>query len=487
MAYLKDSNSAAVRAKLDHPVIDGDGHWLEPVPIFLDYLREVGGPTLVQRFVKQADKDDAWYDMTPEERLEQRTKRPTWWGEPTNTLDRATAMVPKLLYERLDDFGIDFALIYTSLGLFYIGNTDEEIRRGTSRAVNMMNAEMFRPYAHRMTPAAVVPMYTPQEAIAEAEYAVNELGMKAIMIANHVRRPIPAYVEDVADSSRAPHFVDSLAFESAYDYDPFWAKCEDLKVAVTAHSGSMGWDGRASVHNFTYNHIGHFANASHAFAKALILGGVLHRFSKLKFALLEGGIGWACNLLTDLIGHWEKRHSKALERNVRPANLDQRMLADLFTRYGGETYTSKMDELMSSLSTVNPFKSVEELQAREYNREIDDFAAAYVASAAELRQQFADRLYFGCEADDVTTAWAFDRNGNHRLNPIFSSDVGHFDVVDMSEVLEEAYELVEDGLITEDDFRQFVFTNAARLHTSMNPDFFKGTVVEDAVSKEIGL
>ena len=83
------------------------------------------------------------------------------------------------------------------------------------------------------------------------------------------------------------------------------------------------------------------------------------------------------------------------------------------------------------------------------------------------------------------TAWAFDRHGNHRLRPIFSSDVGHFDVVDMTEVLEEAYELVEHGLITEDDLREFVFTNPARLHTAVNPDFFKGTVVEDAVAKEL--
>ena len=68
---------------------------------------------------------------------------------------------------------------------------------------------------------------------------------------------------------------------------------------------------------------------------------------------------------------------------------------------------------------------------------------------------------------------------------MFSSDVGHFDVIDMSEVLEEAYELVEDGLITEADFREFVFTNAARLHASLNRDFFKGTVVEDAVAEYV--
>ena len=31
-----------IRAGLKHPVIDGDGHWMEPIPVFLEYLREVG-------------------------------------------------------------------------------------------------------------------------------------------------------------------------------------------------------------------------------------------------------------------------------------------------------------------------------------------------------------------------------------------------------------------------------------------------------------
>src|SRR5437773_1640561 len=103
---------------------------------------------------------------------------------------------------RLDDFGIDFALLYTSLGLFHIANPDEELRRAIARAVNHMNAEMFRPYAHRVAPAAVVPVHTPEEAIEEATYAVRELGMKVIMIANHVRRPVPAFARQAADATQ---------------------------------------------------------------------------------------------------------------------------------------------------------------------------------------------------------------------------------------------------------------------------------------------
>jgi hypothetical protein len=152
-------------------------------------------------------------------------------------------------------------------------------------------------------------------------------------------------------------------------------------------------------------------------------------------------------------------------------------------RYGGPAYETKLDELLASLSLVSPFNTLEALTDREYGEPLDDFGAVPCADADELRREFATHFYFGCEADDPTTAWAFDPHGRHRLHPIFSSDVGHFDVTDMTEVLEEAHELVEHGLLTEHDFREFVFENAARLHTALNPDFFKGTVVEGAVAK----
>jgi predicted TIM-barrel fold metal-dependent hydrolase len=437
----------------------------------------------VAKFIKRAS-DTTWYDISPAERMRRRLMRPTWWGEPAATLDRATAMIPRLFYERLDDIGLDFCVLYTSLGLFFVSNPDEEIRRAVSRAVNRMNADLFRPYADRITPAAVVPVHTPQEAVEEATYAVRELGLKVLMIANHVRRPVDVSAEQVKDPvTQARLYIDSLGLDSPCDYDPFWARCAELKVAVTAHSGSMGWNGRESVNSFTYNHIGHFANASHAFAKALVLGGVTHRFPQLRFAFLEGGVGWACNLVTDLVGHFERRRRAALEAQTRPANLDQQRLRALFRQYGGRLYEDKADEIFRCINLAEPFKTAEELTERAYREKFDDFAAVPVASGQDLRRHFAERFFFGCEADDPMTAWAFDRHGHHRLNPIFSSDVGHFDVVDMSEVLEEAWELVEHGLIEPEDFREFVFTNPARLHTALNPRFFEGTVVEGAVAK----
>ncbi len=39
----------------------------------------------------------------------------------------------------------------------------------------------------------------------------------------------------------------------------------------------------------------------------------------------------------------------------------------------------------------------------------------------------------------------------------------------MRDVVEEAYELVEDGLMTADDFRDFTFNNPLRFFTDLNP------------------
>jgi hypothetical protein len=53
----------------------------------------------------------------------------------------------------------------------------------------------------------------------------------------------------------------------------------------------------------------------------------------------------------------------------------------------------------------------------------------------------------------------------------------------MAGILGEAWELVEDGLIGEADFREFVFANPVRFYTSANPDFFRGTRCEAAAAR----
>ena len=100
----------------------------------------------------------------------------------------------------------------------------------------------------------------------------------------------------------------------------------------------------------------------------------------------------------------------------------------------------------------------------------------------EARLELFRRFYFGCEADDRMNATAFNTTVNafgERLNAIFSSDIGHFDVPDMTRVVAEAYELVSDGAMSARDFRDFAADNTIRLHGQMNPSFWEGTPVAD--------
>jgi predicted TIM-barrel fold metal-dependent hydrolase len=105
----------------------------------------------------------------------------------------------------------------------------------------------------------------------------------------------------------------TLGLESEYDYDPVWAKCVALGVVPTFHSSSHSIGTRVSYSNYVYIHIGHFAAAGEAVCKSLFLGGVTRRFPGLKFGFLEGGVGWACMLYSDLISHWKKRNLAAIE------------------------------------------------------------------------------------------------------------------------------------------------------------------------------
>ncbi|HSO75523.1 MAG TPA: amidohydrolase family protein, partial [Blastocatellia bacterium] len=375
----------------------------------------------------------------------------------------------------------DFALIYPSFGLTINGIALDDLHRAAVRAYNMMTADMFAPFAARFAPVAILPARTPDQAIEELEYAVKQRGYKAIMLRGNQERAIPGAAEGI-DPQKAAWYCDTIALDSPYDYDPFWQRCVDLGVAVTQHSGSGRWQDRASISNFTYNHVGHFAESNHAFARGVFLGGLVRRYPSLNFGFMEGGVSWACQMCLDLIEHWEKRRRAGLQY---PSETDVAQLYQLIGRYGDQRLKANASAIMNSLDVFRPECSLEELGRPEHVT--DDFEAAGINSKEDVRAVFSGNFYFGCEADDRATVWAFDPRMGVRLRPVFSSDFTHFDVPDFREVIPEAFEMVEKGFVTEQDFREFTFTNAARLHTGNNPGFFKETVVEQAVANELGL
>jgi predicted TIM-barrel fold metal-dependent hydrolase len=481
MPTREKNSSQRIHATLDHPVIDADGHYLEYQPAVSTYLREEGldPETVLAGPLSLGVGTWGYVGMDEKQRERQRATRTPWWAAPSaNTLDVATATFPALLAERLDEIGIDFAVMYGSSALVYPLISDDQTRQKACRAMNRYAAEAFADHSDRMTPAAVIPMNTPEEAIEMLEFAVGDLGLKAAMIAGLVERP-------VEDPSGGAHNVwwDTLGLDSAYDYDPFWKRCLELGVSPACHSSTMGIGLRRSTSTYMYNHIGHFAAAGEALAKSLFFGGVTDRFPGLRIGLLEGGVHWGVGLYGDLLSRWEKRNAKAVT-TYDPKRLDTQLFQELEAKYGG--VLTKRAGGIGSGPLVSPTDNLANRWAADGPH--DDFSALTINGPEDVRDRFVPNFFFGCEADDPMTASAFDQDRiplGAQLSAMFSSDIGHWDVPDMTEVLEEAYENVEKGWLDTSQFRDFVFGNVLRFYTDTNRDFFRGTAVEAAVETAI--
>ena len=88
---MADTKSQQIRSQLDHPVIDCDGHLVEVLPHFLDYLKKVGGSHMAEAFGASLRGGPRWLGgagMDAEKRRDARRIRSSWWAMPTkNTPD----------------------------------------------------------------------------------------------------------------------------------------------------------------------------------------------------------------------------------------------------------------------------------------------------------------------------------------------------------------------------------------------------------------
>lgn len=472
-AFVPTDAVARIRSRIDHPIVDADGHQIEFMPIVRDLVVELAGEAAAQRLdelVTSGTRVLQWPEG--DERRRRGLFRTGWWSVPTrNTLDRATCTLPSLLYQRLDQLGIDVAVLYPTYGFFAGLPAAPELRSVFARAFNRYSAEAFAGLRDRLEPVAVIPMTDPAEAVAELHYAVGELGLRAVMLAGIIARPWPG-----AEDSPA-RWMDTLAHDSPFDYEPVWRTCAELGVTPAFHSGGQGWGTRMSTSNYLYNHLGSFAAAAETAARSLFFGGVPRRYPDLRFVFLEGGVAWAAALHADLLGHWTKRNRDAV-LHYDPEALDRGELERWFDEYATGRTRDARDRLDYGLHLLS-----EPVADRTL---LDEFASSGITDPADITDVFARQYHFGCEADDPMNAIAFDRAlnpGGIRLKAVFGSDLGHWDVPDLREVLPEAWELVDDGHITEDDFADFTFGNAVSLY---GPEFFGETVVASAVAALAG-
>ena len=344
-------------------------------------------------------------------------------GTPELTIDMATAVLPGLLYERLDELGIDVSVIYPSYGLLFMHFENEDDRRGSCRALNRFNAELFADLADRLIPVALIPMHTPEEAVAELEHAVGSLGMKAVVLAGFVQRPVDDVARQAPELAPWAMWLDTYGIDSHYDYDPVWeGVARRLGVSRASTPGARLADRALDLELRLQPH--RHARRVHPRRRQVAS---LRRgdppVPRAHFAFLEGGVAWACSLFADLIGHWEKRNGP----NDRPASTRRGSTVEemmrLFATYGGRFGRSELDVRGTRPSRGSGHGGRVRRLWRRAGRGHRRTLRAPVLLRLRGRRP------------------AHDQGVQHQGQPLrlqapalFGSDISHWDVPDMSEV-----------------------------------------------------
>lgn len=206
--------------------------------------------------------------LTPERYKEAIRTRGEWYG-----LDRTSGEIDrggfnKPLSERLaemDSLGVDMQLITPTIG-FYQYDNELEVTKRIHRECNNEIAETVEQHPTRFLGMATVPMQDTASAIAEMERAMGELGLRGVILNDHV----------VGRTYDEPDFL------------PFFAAAEELGAILFFHQGGDTCVTHRIQRYKLPNAVGNLTERALVYA-TLVFGGVMDRFPNLKPLLAHAG------------------------------------------------------------------------------------------------------------------------------------------------------------------------------------------------------
>ena len=208
------TDDVQLKARLDHPIVDADAHQLEVVP------GAVRVPPRGRRARDAREVDRAReprpahvpHDARASASTTGRRCRCGGRCRPRTPSTAAPPTLPRLLYERLDEIGLDFTIVYP--GTRPPGHhAARHARRRTAPRVGprvqpLQRGDVRRPRRPHDPGVGVIPMHTPEEAIEELEFAT---GARAQGVRVRRRRAAPgARLRARAPRARAPRLLPGL-------------------------------------------------------------------------------------------------------------------------------------------------------------------------------------------------------------------------------------------------------------------------------------
>jgi aminocarboxymuconate-semialdehyde decarboxylase len=203
-----------------------------------------------QRFSRAIAEKGSWHGLGPE------------FGElenPKNLWD------PQRRIADMESLGVHTQAV-SSTDCFYQYDNGLPAAIAIARDANDELAEMQRNHPQSFTPLGTVPMQDVPAAVAELERLIGELGLKGVMINDHVNG-------------------------RTYEHDeflPFWEAVEGLGAVVLFHQYTPTIVMSRTTRWFLPNSIGNLVDRAVTFG-TLVFGGVMDRFPDLELVLGHAG------------------------------------------------------------------------------------------------------------------------------------------------------------------------------------------------------
>lgn len=262
-------------------VIDADGHVVEPLSLYREYT------------------DPKWRELVPKGRPYKMLNvgKPLGVPEATDEVPRPSEN-PRMLpggdrdpHVRVKDMDtdlIDVAVCFPSLATSLCALDNIELEAAMLTAYNRWMADHCAPYPKRLKGVMMVAMRDMDLAVKEIRRCAKEPWVVGICVSGH---------------------MDDKNLDHPFFY-PLWAEAQEQDMPICVHAGTARPPyplGTLELgNNFFLLHSMQHPMEQQRAVGALIGGGVLDRFSRVRFAFLESGCGWVPWFMERLDERFEK-------------------------------------------------------------------------------------------------------------------------------------------------------------------------------------
>ncbi len=284
-------------------IIDCDGHVAETEQMWSEYM-EPAYREQRPRIVKDNFGKEMWmvesrfYAYDP---ADWGRKLPGWF-ELAQT--RPGGSDPHARLKDMDATRIDVAVVFGALMAGLNTLNDSGLVAAMCRAYNNWVKDYCGADRKRLKFVAYVPLHDINGAVTELRRAVNQLGAVGLAVPPSMFGVLRKNLDD------------------AYFY-PLYEALQDLDIPLCVHDSGVAVrdtaGGERMTDMFPLMHAAAFPFDNMIACGRLIYSGVFERFSKLRVAFLESGLGWVPFWLSRLDSHLKMPYQLPFERRKKPS------------------------------------------------------------------------------------------------------------------------------------------------------------------------